>query len=55
MTGGAEGGNSVTRESGNCYHHCNGAHLHSVASMQGLELPKRATPARAGIQEDLAC
>lgn len=54
-TEGAEGRNDVTLKSGNCCHLCNEAHLHALSSVQRLELPKRATPARAAIQEELAC
>lgn len=54
-TGGIEGRTDVTLKSRNCYHLCPGANLHVLSSMQELELPKRAAPARAGIQDSLAC
>ena len=54
-TRGAEGRKDVTLKSENHYHLCSGAHLPALSSTQGLELPNGATPARAGIQEELTC
>lgn len=56
-TVGTEGRNDVIlkKTHKNCHRLYNGAHLHAQSSMQELELPQRATPARAGIREERAC